>query len=64
VPHQPLDGVDIHARFQQMRGEGMPQGVTTLPITRGSRGCVTSITRGTVKKWKSCARSGAGLIRV
>ena len=27
MPHQPLDGVDVHSGFQQVGGEGMPQAV-------------------------------------
>ena len=63
VTQELLDRVQIYSCFQQVRGEAVAQGITTLPITRGSRGCVTGITHCTVKKWRSCARSGTGLIR-
>jgi hypothetical protein len=38
LSHEPLDGVHVHARLQHVGGEGVAQGVTTLPITRVSRG--------------------------
>ena len=63
VSEQDLDHADIDLLLQQVRGETVAQGVTTLPITLGLCGCITSITRCTAKKWRSCARSGTGLIR-
>ena len=34
VPEQPLDRVDVDARFQQVRGEGVAQCILTLPMKR------------------------------
>ena len=63
VPEQHLDDADVLLLLEQVGGKAVAQGITTLPITRGLRECVTSITRCAVKKWRSCARSGTGLIR-
>jgi hypothetical protein len=38
VTEQTLHGRQVHAGFDQVRGEGVTQGLITLPITCVSRG--------------------------
>jgi hypothetical protein len=34
MPHQALDGVEIHPGFQEMGGKGVPERISTLLIIR------------------------------
>jgi hypothetical protein len=47
MPHQPLNRVQIHARFEQMGREAMAERILTLPMNRRPPSFTTDTIRST-----------------
>src|SRR5215831_1925675 len=53
MAQQPLDGMRVRARFQQVRGEGISEGISTLLIIRRSSAFATITIPSLVRPSKS-----------